>query len=123
MPSIMSAIALGAILALGASRALFLGWWTLLPWGIAGLALGYWTRRGEVVIGGALYGFVLSFVFMAAGYSGSASFISRVPFFALLGVFGALCGVLLTAVGSLLRTRFARSVRSRARSPDTGDSV
>jgi hypothetical protein len=96
---------LGAILGFAASRFLWLGLWTLLPWGLAGIALGYGTRSRWPVLAGAVYGFVLSFVFMAAGYTGKASFLSRVPFFALLGSFGALCGLLLGLAGAVFGRR------------------
>jgi hypothetical protein len=84
---------------------LFLQWFTLVPWAIAGLALGYRANRREAVISGAAYGFVLSFVFMAAGYTGDRLLITRVPFFALLGLFGALCGLVLAWVGSRIGRR------------------
>ena len=99
MPRIAGAIALGLALAVAASHALFLGWWTLLPWGIAGVVLGLWTRKGETALAGALYGFVLSFTFMVVGYTGNASLISRLPFFGLLGLFGGLCGLVLSLAG------------------------
>jgi hypothetical protein len=105
MPRLIIASALGLVLGWGAAHALFLGWWTLLPWGLAALALGYRARKVNALLAGATYGFVLSFVFMLAGYTGAASVISRVPFFALLGLFGALCGCLLAALGTLLAPR------------------
>ena len=96
-------IALGLLLGWVASHALFLGWWTLLPWGAAGIALGYWVGRRTAILAGALYGFALCFVFMVAGYAGSAPTITRVPFFALIGLFGAICGSVLAALGARLK--------------------
>ena len=53
--------------------------------------------------------FALCFGFMIAGYSGAAPLVTRLPFFALVGVFGAGCGLLLTFLGHLLRTKRAGS--------------
>jgi hypothetical protein len=97
------AVLLGFVLGWAGAHALFLGWWTLAPWGAAGLALGYWLRSTRPALAGAAYGFTLSFVFMATQYTGTASLVSRVPFFALLGGVGALCGLVLAVMGSRLR--------------------
>jgi hypothetical protein len=105
MAKLIFPIALGLALGWAASHALFLGWWTLVPWGVAGLALGYWIGKQGALLAGGLYGFSLSFVFMLAGYSGSAPIVTRAPFFALLGVFGALCGLILAALGASIKTR------------------
>jgi hypothetical protein len=113
MIAILSAIALGVVLGLGASHALFLGLWTLLPWGLGGLALGYAMPR-RPAIEGAIFGFVLCFTFMMAGYTGKASLLSRVPFFALIGVVGAVCGMILSASGAWLKRTVARAHGSSA---------
>ncbi len=99
------AILLGALFGLGGPHYLFLGWFSLVPWGIGGVALGYWSQRGGRLLLGMFYGFGLCFCFMIAGYTGSASLVSRLPFFALVGVFGALCGLGLTVVGHYLRSK------------------
>ncbi len=79
------------------SRYLFAGsWLSLVPWAIVGLLIGYWSEKREWAINGSCYGFALSFVFMVAGYTGSASLISRLPFFAMLGGF---CGLILAWLG------------------------
>jgi len=109
MIRLVVAIVLGALFGLTGPRYLFLGWFSLIPWGIAGLALGYWSQRGERVMVGVLYGFALCFSFMIAGYTGTASLVSRLPFFGLVGVFGALCGLGLTVVGHRLRSKRAPS--------------
>ena len=84
-----------------------------MPWGLAALALGYRAGRGEAAIAGALYGFVLCFTFTLAGYAGAAPVVSRVPFFTLLGLVGALCGLVLALLGVLLRpTRRERAPSS-----------
>jgi len=105
MPRFASAVVAGLLLGWASAHALFLQWWTLVPWGIAGLALGYRAGRREAAIAGALYGFVLCFVFTLAGYDGAASVVSRVPFFSILGLVGAVCGLVLALLGALLRPR------------------
>jgi hypothetical protein len=99
------AILAGAALGVIGSRYLFVGsWLSLVPWGIVGLALGLWEPRPRpALLNGALYGFALAFAFLIAGYSGSASLLSRLPFFALLALFGAFCGAALGWVGSWVR--------------------
>ena len=93
-------VLVGAALGVISSRVLFVGsCLTLLPWGLAGLLLGAWCEPRQWTWIGVIYGFSVSFVFLASGYSGSASFISRVPFFAALAVFGAACGLALAFLG------------------------
>jgi hypothetical protein len=97
---IILSILAGSLLGLIGSRYLFVGsWLSLIPWAIAGLLIGYWCQKREWLINGSCYGFALSFVFMIAGYNGSASLISRLPFFAILGVFGGICGLVLAWFG------------------------
>ena len=107
MARFASALALGLLLGWGASHALSLGWWTLLPWGLAAVALGYRASRARALIAGAVYGFALCFVFTLAGYGGAAPAISRIPFFTALGLVGALCGLLLALLGAVLMKRGA----------------
>jgi hypothetical protein len=78
----------------------------LVPWAVAGLALGAWrpSRPGAATIG-ALYGFALAFTFMTVGYDGAAPLHTRLLPFCLLGVVGAVCGSALAVTGALLRRR------------------
>ena len=101
----VAAVIAGALLGFAGPRYQSLGWFSLIPWAIVGLALGYWSQRSERLITGALYGFSLCFSFMVAGYSGVAPLTSRLPFFALIGVFGAVCGLVLTLIGHALLAR------------------
>ena len=100
-----TAVALGLLLGWAATHSLSLQWWTLVPWGLAAVALGYRANRARATIAGALYGFVLCFVFTLAGYGGAAPAITRLPFFTALGLVGAVCGVLLALLGSVLTGR------------------
>ena len=54
--------------------------------GLAGIALGYRGMRGQAKMAGALYRFVLCFMFTLLGYGGAAPLVRRVPFFTVLGL-------------------------------------
>lgn len=97
---------LGAVLGLlGAKYVLVGSGWSLLPWGLVALAIGALARsRRQAAVDAATYGFALSFVFMVAGYSGTAPLAGRLWFFVLLGLFGALCAALLALVGRQVRS-------------------
>ena len=100
------AIALGVMLGFLGSRLLFLGWATLIPWGIAGLVVGAISQdRRQALAGGAAYGFVLGFTFTAAGYGGADPLLSKVPFFAVLGLVSAAFGIALSLGGHWLTIR------------------
>jgi len=105
MVKLFVAIFIGAALGIIASRYLFVGsWMSLVLWAIAGLAIGAWCkRRSQAMLIGAVFGFAVSFVFIWSGYTGSASLISRLPFFAILGMVGAVCGFVLGFVGYMIR--------------------
>jgi hypothetical protein len=101
-PTVLALVgaALGVI---GARYVLVGSGWSLLPWGLAALLVGVLAgSRRLAALDGAVFGFALAFVFMAAGYDGAASLASRLPFFALLGLVGAGCAALLAVVGRLL---------------------
>ena len=101
-----AAIALGVMLGFLGSRLLFLGWATLIPWGIAGLVVGAISQdRRQALAGGAAYGFVLGFTFTAAGYGGADPPLSKIPFFAVLGLVSAAFGIVLSLVGHWLTIR------------------
>ena len=117
MTSALIGTALGLVLGIGASHALFFQGWTLLPWGAGGFALGYWLKSGRMVAGAA-YGFVLCVSFLVAGYQGTASLLSRSAFFLVFGLLGAVCGLLLALVAGRLRAALGH--HSRAGSSDPG---
>lgn len=107
----------GAALGWLGAHATSLGWWTLVPWAIGGGAIGYAARRRPGVAGAA-YGFVLAFVFMLSVYTGKASVLSRTPFFALLGIVGAVCGSAIALVAHWIAERGARGRPSAAVPPN-----
>ncbi len=113
MKKTVAATLLGLILGILAARYVLVGsWFNLVPWGIAGVAIGYFGTKNESVVNGVVYGFILVFVFMIEGYSGTHSLVSRLPFFAILGVFGAACGLGLGLVGFQIRTKIDGRRRS-----------
>ena len=93
-----------------------LGWWTLLPWGIVGGLLGFAMRRPALI--GVIYGFFLSFSFMMAGYTGTASRLSRIPGFALLAAGGAVAGLIVAVLGAAIAARGARQQHRATMPPD-----
>jgi hypothetical protein len=107
------AAAAGTGIALGiiGSRYLFVGsYLSLIPWGIIGLLIGLWCQTyPEAVWSGAVYGFLLAFSFMLAGYQGSAAILTRLPFFAILGLVGAACGIGLGVIGSFIHRKFRKA--------------
>jgi len=96
------AICLGALLGVLGARYV-LSALSLVPWALAGLGIGYFNDGRGAMINGAVYGFVLSFAFMCAGYKGAPPLLTRVPFFLQLGVIGAVCGFALGNLGFLFK--------------------
>lgn len=112
MNKILVAVLLGLVLGVLGARYLIVGsWLNLVPWGIAGLAIGAWGTKNESIVNGMCYGFILTFAFMIAGYSGTYSLISRFPFFAVLGVFGGVCGLMLGLLGYQVKAKIAEGKR------------
>jgi len=66
------------------------------------------------LVRGAVHGFVLSYVFMVAGYDGAAALRTRLARFVVFGLVGAVCGAVLAVVGFALRGATGRQ-RSAAR--------
>jgi len=77
------------------------GYANLFVWAAVALALGYYAgaKRQSAYVGG-LYGFCLAFTFMLAGYTGSTSVFTKILPFAVLGIFGGLCGLAWSLVGA-----------------------
>lgn len=110
MKRTITAILVGLVLGSLGARYLFAGsWLNLIPWGVAGVALGFWGTRKESAVNGLTYGFVLAFFFMIAGYHGAFSLVSRLPFFAVLGVFGGVCGLILGLLGFEIKIKIMKA--------------
>ena len=100
------AFIVGVVIGAAGPKYVFLGTYSLIPWGLVAVALGFWGNKREALKSGAVYGFSLSFAFLVAGYNGVPSLVSRFPFFLILSLFGAACGVALSAFGYYLKLRF-----------------
>jgi hypothetical protein len=106
MKKVMVSVIVGALFGVIGARYLFVGsWLSLIPWGIAGLLIGNWSQKHEWPVNGICFGFAVCFMFMIAGYSGSAALISRLPFFALIGLFGGICGLILGWLGFVIKEK------------------
>lgn len=99
------ALLVGSLLGFIGSKILFVGSaLSLIPWGLIGLANGMYARnKKESMFSGAVYGFFLTLIFMISGYNGQRPIFIVLPFFILLGFFGAFCGLLLGIIGFLLK--------------------
>ncbi|MGH7650867.1 MAG: hypothetical protein ACREMS_03390 [Gemmatimonadaceae bacterium] len=108
MGKILAAGVVGVVVGFGAQYYQALAAWSIVPWGIIGIAIGVWCSRRESFYAGALYGFCLCFFFMVGGYTGAASVFSRIPFFAVIGLFGAVCGIAAAVTGFYLKAAYGR---------------
>jgi ABC-type Fe3+-siderophore transport system permease subunit len=106
----LAAAVIGALLGIAGAYVQSVGSWTLLPWALGGIAIGYVSPKRGAMFTGAAYGFALAFAFMIAAYTGAAPVRTRLPAFALLGLVGAVCGAVLSLAASSMRARTARSV-------------
>ena len=104
-------IALGVGLGWTAAAPLkVLTWGNLILWGAVTIGLGVIPgTKSDKILRLSLYGFSLGFSFMAFGYTGTATMLSRTPFFAAIGLFCAVCAVLLGAVVHLVLSGVRRS--------------
>jgi hypothetical protein len=101
------AFIIGVVIGAAGPQYAFLGTYSLIPWALVAAALGSRGNRREALKSGAVYGFSLSFAFLVADYNGAPSLVSRFPFFVILSLFGAACGLALSALGYYLKLRFA----------------
>lgn len=101
--------AAGLVVGTITARALFLKWWTLVPWALAPLALGWVVPFASSAASGALYGVVMVISFLVLTGGGVTN---RLPFLAALGFVGAMSGAVLAFVGAVARRRGQRPRRS-----------
>jgi hypothetical protein len=102
----VAAFIVGVVIGATGPQYVFLGAYSLIPWGLVAVAFGLWGNKREALKSGMVYGFSLSFAFLVAGYNGTPSLVSRFPFFVILSLFGAVCGLALSALGNYLKLRF-----------------
>jgi hypothetical protein len=97
------AVGLGALLGFLTARVVLVGSGvSLVPWTLAGLALGLCCRTAaRACLAGSVYGFTLAYVFMVTGYDGASPLHTRLIPFVVFGLVGAVCGMALTLVGRL----------------------
>ena len=103
---ILVAAIVGLACGLASQTSLLAGQWAnLIVWGLAGVALGWFTASRRLILwAGIVYGVFLSVTFLLAGFQGSPD---RLPAFLglvlILSVLGAGAGLAAVFVGSRLR--------------------
>ena len=93
----------GAVLGLiTAYSPIKLSWLCLVPWGLGGLILGYFSAdKRQSLVNGAVYGFFLSLAFLILGFSGT-SLAKALTGLILLSLFGSAGGLVSSLIGRLL---------------------
>ncbi len=103
MRRVAAAAIVGALLGVLDARLVVGSWMSLILWAVVGLMLGAWSKGARPAAVGCAYGFMLSFVFLVAGYTGRSSLASRLPGFLVLAAFGGFCGTVLALLGASAR--------------------
>jgi hypothetical protein len=83
----------------------WLGIWTLVPWGLVAIFIGWRVTWPEAALAGALYGFALAFTFMTSVYTGVDPVTRKLPGFIVLGLVGSVCGGVLATAASVVSQR------------------
>jgi uncharacterized membrane protein len=101
----ISASLLGIVFGFLGAKMLFLGWFTLLPWGIVAFILGYLSdSQTDAAQKCALYGVVLGFTFILIGYRGEdTNLLVRAMLAVIVGFFCILSVVPLGVFGHFLK--------------------
>lgn len=82
----------------------------LLPWAVVGLAIGVTSADGKsAILNGSVFGFIAAFTFMIVGYEGQASLTTRLLPFVLLGLVGAMYGLIFSIIGRSVYRRIGRA--------------
>ena len=103
---------IGLLVGTISAQTFFAGSWTALVfWGIAGLLVGaICADTGESRLSGLVFGFVLTLAFLLVGFKGAQSELTRFLVLSLaLSLVGAICGLVLAAIGYFSRARLSHS--------------
>lgn len=108
-------VVLAGLLGLLGARYVFVGSaLSLIPWGLAVIAVGYFALTWrDALLGGFVFGFTLAFGFMLFGYQGTARVVQVLIPFSLIGLVGAVCGAIGVTVGHSIRVRTHAPSRRR----------
>lgn len=100
----MGAVLVGVTLGYLGARVVFVNSaLSLIPWGLAALAIGVAILgRALALAAAAAFGFSVSLAFMLFGYAGEDSTLSRILPFSVLGLFGAFCAMCLALSAHLV---------------------
>jgi uncharacterized membrane protein YeaQ/YmgE (transglycosylase-associated protein family) len=114
---IVGAVAGGVLLGWLGAKVVFVGsFLSLVPWGLASIAIGVAvSRRRRATAVAAIFGFALAASFMAIGYAGADPIASKIGFFCVLGIVGAFCAACLALAANIVAHR--ASSRRRPGSP------
>ncbi len=81
----------------------------LLPWALVSLVIGVFSVGNKsAIINGSVFGFAAAFMFMISGYAGQAAIVTRLLPFAILGLVGAIYGLVFSFVGNVIYRRIRR---------------
>ena len=110
MGKILKAVVLGILVGIITSKFLLANaLLSLILMGLAALLAGWISNnKKSSLIDGGVYGFFMAFIFMLAGYTGETSVFTRIPFFAIIGLFGGLCGLIVSFLGFFLKEKFKK---------------
>ncbi len=97
---------IGIILGALSAHTFFIhSWLALVPWGIVGIAIGYFSGgKKQGIWAGAFYGFFLCVSFLIAGFKGS-SFVRLIPLLIAMGLLGKLSGLVLGIIGNWIKNK------------------
>jgi len=85
------------------------GWYSVFPWAVAVLVIGYAsTNRRDSIINGAIFGYILFLVYILLGYQGktdTGSIIKFIAFNVLFSLVGAIAGIIGAFMGNWLKRK------------------
>ena len=101
----IAAVVVGLILGFIGGPALI-----LLPWALVSIVIGVASiGKKAPLINGSAFGFVAAFTFMVSGYDGQPAVITRLLPFVVLGLVGAVYGLIFSLAGNAVYRRIRRA--------------